>query len=113
MLCHLIDAVESSEGPSPSVPARGALTWTPLKQLVIYLLPWPKGRLESPSELLITTPSSWEADVARLRTAIDRVAQRDPAGSWPASDVFGALTGREWGALLWTHINHHFRQFGV
>lgn len=27
--------------------------------------------------------------------------------------VFGPLTAREWSNLLWKHLDHHFRQFGV
>lgn len=113
MLCHLTDAIESSRGPSPAHPATGALTWTPLKQLVIYVMPWPRGKLESPPDLLVSRPTTWDADVARFRQALDTMAARGPGGAWPASDVFGPLTGRDWGALLRTHINHHFTQFGV
>jgi hypothetical protein len=113
MVCHLIDAIESSDAPSPAVAATGLLTRVPFKQLVIYVLPWPKGKLQSPPELLVTQPSDWAADLARLRAALERVGARGPGGTWPASDVFGALSGRDWGALLRTHINHHLRQFGV
>ena len=113
MVCHLIDAIESSDAPSPAVAATGLLTRAPFKQLVIYLLPWPKGKLQSPPELLVTQPSAWTADLARLHASLERVGARGPAGAWPASDVFGPLTGRDWGALLRTHMNHHLRQFGL
>jgi hypothetical protein len=113
MVCHLIDAVESSGAPSPAHPGTGPLARMPLKWLVIHVLPWPKGKLQSPPDLLVTTPGAWEADLTRLRTSIERVAARGPGGAWPASDVFGPLSGREWGALLRTHIDHHLRQFGA
>lgn len=118
MVCHLIDALDSSsssssEGPSPATPARGPLTFPPIRWLVINVLPWPKGKLQSPPELFVTTPSVWPADVARLRSSLERVAARGPGGEWPASDVFGRLSGRQWGALLRTHIDHHLRQFGA
>jgi hypothetical protein len=113
MLCHLRDAVESSEKPGPAEPALGALTRFPIKQLVIYLLPWPKGKLQSPPDLLASKPQEWTDDLAALASALDRVAARGPAGQWPASDVFGDLSGAEWGALLRTHIDHHLRQFGA
>jgi hypothetical protein len=113
MVCHLIDAVESSDGPSPQTPASGPLTYAPVKWLVIHLLPWPKAKLESPPELLVTQPTTWSADVARLRDVLERVGARGPVGTWPASDVFGRLSGQEWGALLRTHLDHHLRQFGA
>lgn len=113
MLCHLTDAITSSEAPSPPHRASGPLTWPPIKQLVIYVLPWPRGKLESPPDLLVSRPTAWDADVGRFRQALGAMAARGPAGMWPASDVFGPLTGRDWGALIRTHINHHFTQFGV
>jgi hypothetical protein len=113
MVCHLTDAVESAFRPSPPERASGPLTWAPLKWLVINVLPWPKGKLESPPDLLLTQPTSWESDVRRLKHGLERVAARDPEAEWPSSDVFGELTGREWGSLLRTHLNHHLKQFGV
>jgi hypothetical protein len=112
MVCHLTDALESSAAPSPA-PGTGPLSRFPIRQLVIRVLPWPKGKLESPPDLLVTQPGDWDADLAALHASLDRVAARDPRGAWPASEVFGALSGREWGALLRTHLDHHLRQFGA
>lgn len=113
MVCHLYDAVESAEQPAPSEVAAGVLTRFPVKQLVIYWLPWPKGKLQSPPDLLVTQPTDWERDVERLIASLNRIAARGPSGAWPASDVFGELSGKQWGALLRTHIDHHLRQFGA
>ncbi len=112
-ICHLRDAVDSGLRHSPEAPGTGPLTRFPLKWLVIYVLPWPRGKLQSPPDLLVTQPGEWKADIAALHAALDRTAAKDPASAWPASDVFGHLSGRDWGALLRTHINHHLRQFGV
>ncbi len=112
MTCHLYDALISSEGPSPP-PGSALLSRFPVKQLVIYILPWPKGKLQSPPDLLATKPGVWFEDLQRLHQALDRVGARGTQGSWPASEVFGPLTGADWGALLRTHIDHHLKQFGV
>ena len=113
MVCHLKDAVESGFGESPPGRASGPIAHFPLNWLVINVLPWPKGKLESPPELFVTTPGVWDEDVAALRSALERAAAKGPDAPWPASDVFGPLSGRSWGALLRTHIDHHLRQFGV
>lgn len=114
MVCHLTDAINSSFATSPHIPASGPLTWPPLKQLIIYLLPWPRGKLQSPPDLLVTQPMTWEHDTSQFRCALERVAARGRSDiDWPSSDVFGTLSRRDWGALLRTHINHHFQQFGV
>lgn len=113
MLCHLISALEGPLGPEPAVLPKGGIARNPLKWLIIHLLPWPKGKAESPPELLTRAPGSWTADTTRFRQLLEQVGTRDPAAHWPASPAFGPLTGRTWGVLLGKHIDHHFRQFGV
>jgi hypothetical protein len=112
MICHLHDALASSFGPPPE-PGSGPLSRFPLKQLVIWLLPWPKGKLQSPPDLLRTRPQHWQSDIQAFTDLLHRVASRNDHGNWPASEVFGHLSRHEWGALLRTHIDHHLRQFGA
>ena len=113
MVCHLTDSVESAYDADTEPPGTGALSRQPLKWLVLNVLPWPRGKMQSPERLTRRKPTTWAADVAALHAMMDRLATRDPAGPWPASEVFGTLSRREWGALLHTHINHHLKQFGV
>jgi hypothetical protein len=112
MICHLGDALASASGPSPK-PGTGWLSRFPWKHLAIYFLPWPKNKLQSPPDLLLTTPTDWAQDLDRLAGLLDSVAGRDTHGDWPVSEVFGKLSGRDCGSLLWAHINHHFTQFGI
>lgn len=113
MICHLRDAVESGFSTAPVEPGTGALARNPLKWLVLNVLPWPKGKLQSPPDLLVSQPAEWSSDMEALRAALERAVVRGPGAEWPASEVFGVLSGREWGVLLRTHIDHHLRQFGV
>jgi Protein of unknown function (DUF1569) len=50
----------------------------------------------------------------RLRGLIDRFAAAGPKGctKHPHS-FFGRLTPEEWATLLYKHLDHHLRQFGV
>ena len=50
----------------------------------------------------------------RLRGLIDRFASGGPAGctKHPHS-FFGRLTPEEWAILMYKHLDHHLRQFGV
>lgn len=113
MVCHLTDSVESAFDEEQEALGTGALARQPLKWLVINVLPWPKGKMESPERLRRRKPTDWSTDVRALHDALDRLAARSADARWPASDVFGALTRSEWGALLRTHMNHHLKQFGV
>src|SRR5690349_14639038 len=55
----------------------------------------------------------WSTSIAELHATLDRFASREGETKWPEHPVFGALTGRAWGALGWRHLDHHLRQFGV
>jgi hypothetical protein len=50
----------------------------------------------------------------RLCAAIDRFAAAGPSGctTHPHS-FFGRLTPDEWAVLMYKHVDHHLRQFGV
>jgi hypothetical protein len=83
MVCHLKDAVESGLHDSSQAVGRGVLARFPVKQLVIYILPWPKGRLQSPPELFTTSPTDLGAGSRgvriRLGESSGQGAERDMA----------------------------------
>ena len=112
MVAHLADAMLMTLGelhiPSRNLPLR----YTPLKQLIIFWLPFPKSAPTAP-ELVGRAPGPWPAECAALRALIHKFAERDPRGRWPEHPAFGALTPRAWGVLAYRHIDHHLRQFGA
>ncbi len=113
MVCHVSSALRQSLGELETRPPSGPMSRAPLNWLVIHVLPWPKEKGKSPPEFLATRPTTWDADVSRLRDLVDRFAARGPDAPWPASRVFGRISGRSWGALQHKHLDHHLRQFGV
>jgi hypothetical protein len=113
MVCHVSAALRQSLGELDAGPPSGPFTRFPMNWLVIHVLPWPKGKGKSPREFLTTPPSSWTADVSHLRDLIERFAARGPEAVWPASRVFGRISGSSWGVLEFKHLDHHLRQFGV
>jgi hypothetical protein len=113
MMAHLVDAMRMVSGeivvPSKNLPIRHA----PLKQLIIYWLPFPKGAPTAP-QLISRPPADWSTECAMLATMIDRLpGLRDESNEWPEHPAFGKLTSKAWGVLIYRHIDHHFRQFGV
>jgi len=112
MVAHLVDAMRMAVGDLPVPPRKMLLRFTPIKQLVIYCLPFPKGAPTAPQ--LISRPAGdWPGECAALLTLIDRFAERRRDGGWPDHPAFGRLTGHGWGVLAYRHIDHHFKQFGV
>ena len=113
MLCHVADQLRNALGELEAKPLRSPLALPPINWLVIHVLPWPKGKAESPPEFLARIPESWEHDVAALKELIRRAAERGPTARWPESPVFGRISPRAWGVLVHKHLDHHLRQFGV
>ena len=112
MLAHLVEAMRMASGeivvPSKNLPLR----FTPFKQLILYVLPFPKGAPTAP-ELISRAPLDWPTEAATLATMIERFGERDRSARWAEHPAFGKLTGKQWGVLVYKHIDHHFRQFGV
>ena len=115
MLCHLIDAFRVPLGDTEAAFKGGILTSYPVRWLLIYQLPWPKGKIPTAPEYLQTQPTSWEGDVKTWSDCLDRFlarARHDDAG-WGTHPAFGDLSTREWGRLTYLHSDHHLRQFGA
>ena len=113
MVCHVSCGLLQGLGELDTGPPAGLLSRFPLNWLMIHVLPWPKGKGQSPPEFLATPPTTWAADVSRLRDLIERFAARGPVAAWPPSRVFGRISGNSWGALQHKHLDYHLGQFGV
>ena len=64
--------------------------------------------------LVVTDERDLGPERARLCGLIDRFAAAGPAGctAHPHS-FFGRLNPQEWAVLMYKHLDHHLRQFGV
>jgi len=73
-------------------------------------------RRNSPTtkDLLVQDERDLGTERERLRGLIDRFAAAGPGGctKHPHS-FFGRLTPEEWAELMYKHLDHHLRQFGV
>jgi hypothetical protein len=112
MVVHLTDALKMALGELPVAPKWLPIRYFPLKQLIIYVLPFPKGAPTAP-ELVGRVPTVWGAELAELVTLIDRFASQPEGRVWPEHPAFGPLSRRAWGVLVYRHTAHHLRQFGV
>ena len=113
MLAHLCQSTRMALGELPVKP-RGKVAFQrfPLKHLILYVLPFPKGAPTAP-ELLAAPPdrsrttsrlfrlcsSGWARDLARERV--------------PPTRSSAPLSREEWGAATHKHTDHHLRQFGA
>jgi hypothetical protein len=112
VVCHLAESLKMALGDLPVTPKKVPIRFPPLKQLIVYVVPFPKGVPTAP-ELIARAPANWQADVADLQALIDRFVARADAVAWPKHPAFGRLSKRAWGVLVYRHMDHHLRQFGA
>ena len=111
MVCHLNDALAVSLGEIPtSTMNMKAFQHFPLKHLVIYVVPFPKGA-KAPPDMLSSAPTNFDDDRQRLLERMERMAAA-PDAPGPEHPLFGPLTYEEWNTLHCKHIAHHLKQFG-
>ena len=84
----------------------------PLKHLLLYVVPFPKGAPTAP-KLKPADTASMEEERAAVLELIERLGTGPSEGSGPAHPLFGPLTWREWGVVTYKHADHHLKQFGV
>jgi hypothetical protein len=113
MLAHVNDSYRMALGDLYVKPKNLPLRYPPLKQFVIYAMPFPKGAPTAP-ELIARCDGASLADeqqaYAALLVRLATVTPDTPLQNHPA---FGRLTHRAYGVLIARHTDHHFRQFGL
>ena len=111
VLAHLTDALKMAFGELPVAPKKTPLRYTPIKQLIIHVAPFPKGAPTAP-ELITRAAVDFDGEVRALVAMLGRCgnAGQEFAVEHP---VFGRLTRRDWGVLIYRHTDHHLRQFGL
>jgi hypothetical protein len=111
MLRHLAQSLAMATGELPAKSKKLPIRYWPLKQLIIYVFPFPKGSPTAPE--LLEGDEAPEQARAELRSAVERFTTLRDTASWPEHPAFGKLSTKAWGALTYKHIDHHLRQFGV
>lgn len=65
-------------------------------------------------DFLIDGDRDLDVERARVNVLIDRFASAGPAGCTTHPHAFfGPMTPEEWSILMYKHLDHHLRQFGV
>ena len=113
MVQHLRLAARMTVG-DLTVPSanKRAFQMFPLKHLILYVFPFPKGAPTAP-ELKPVDAATFEEERAALLELIERIGKGPREGAGPAHPLFGPLTWREWGVATYKHTDHHLKQFGV
>jgi len=84
----------------------------PLKHLILYVLPFPKGAPTAPL-LKVDVGESFEEERAAVLELLERIGTGSREGMGPDHPLFGPLSWREWGVATYKHTDHHLKQFGA
>jgi len=112
MLSHITESMKMAMGELETKSKKLPIRFFPLKQLIIYVAPFPKGAPTAP-ELLPSDERTLERSKTELARLLSAFAERKGSNKWPEHPAFGRLTTRAWGVLSYKHLDHHLRQFGV
>ena len=84
----------------------------PLKHLILYVLPFPKGA-PTATELKPNVAASLEEERGAVLELLERIGTGPRDGAGPAHPLFGPMTWRQWGVATYKHADHHLQQFGA
>ena len=110
MVVHLTDGLRMTMGELQVAPRKMPIRYFPLKQLIIYVLPFPKGAPTAP-ELLVRKAAAWGDEMQELDRALDRLLAQSARTDWPDHPAFGPMSRHACGVLVYRHVDHHLRQF--
>lgn len=116
MLAHCSTAVKMAFGETPVRLAFSPFKAAAARLLFIRLLPFPKN-LPTAAELdpakKLVVHRSFHEEREELLYQLNRLnnaTEKEQFGNHP---IFRQLDRRHWGQLIYKHLDHHLRQFGV
>lgn len=110
MLRHCGLALQMSTGELPIPPRNTPLRFFPLKQLIIHVLPFPRGAPTAPA-LVMRDALDFDEQREFLRREIAKTTARAADAPWMPHPAFGPLSHATWGKLMHKHLDHHLTQF--
>ncbi len=113
MVAHLNESMRMALGDIVPASKRIPIRFFPLKQLIIYVVPFPKGAPTAPELIARSGRAVWADEVKTFGELMARLAARSGDANWPSHPAFGSMNRRSWGVLGYKHLSHHFTQFGV
>jgi hypothetical protein len=113
MVAHLNDAMRMATGELHVQPKMLPIRYFPLKQLLLYVVPFPKNAPTGPELLARCDTADLTTEQAEFVILADRAAAKSGADRWPDHPAFGPLSHAAWGRLIRKHTEHHLKQFGV
>ena len=72
-----------------------------------------KRSLPTPGPFNIESSKDFNTEKQQLISVVNEVYTQKDKDKWPTHPMFGEFTSLQTGQLLFKHLDHHLRQFGV
>lgn len=116
-MCHLADQLRIALGDIPVTGKPKFLQRTLVKTLVLWGMPAPKGKVPTMPEIdqqnAGTKPTTFDNDRKLLVALIQKFVGSSEHFKFQSHPFFGRMDKNEWGKLIYSHLDHHLRQFGA
>jgi len=117
MVCHLRDQVRLALG-EINVPVQKVFLKPLFKFIVLLGPPTPKGKVPTFPEIDQSLgngskPTNLQKDISLLKEKINEFIGKDESFHFAEHAAFGKLSKKQWGRLIYLHLDHHLKQFGV
>jgi len=90
----------------------GMLAFPPVRWLALYGPPWPKGAMTAPEMNVENVQPDLEAFEQERRLLFEKIEAFLQTTDHSPHPLFGKMSQRDWGRVVWKHLDHHLRQFG-
>ncbi len=117
MVCHLRDQIGLALGEIKT--AKHKVLFKPLiKSFVLLGLFVPKGKIKTFPEIDQalgngSKPTTLKNDIELLKEKLKDFISKDESYPFAEHAAFGKLNKKQWGRLIYLHLDHHLKQFGV
>jgi hypothetical protein len=113
MLAHLNDSFRMVTGELAVKPKHLPIRYPPLRQLVVYVLPFPKSAPTAPELLARAGSAELGAEQRDFHAWMERLGHITSGSQLVPHPAFGNLSYQAYGVLIARHADHHLKQFGV
>lgn len=117
MLCHVADQLRLAVGFIPIALQGNRFSRYFKKVIVLRFNSIPREKIETMKEVNPqkegTKPVNFVDDRVTLVKLLDYIVNHQGDYTFQAHPMFGELSQKQWGKLIYIHLDHHLKQFGV
>ena len=116
MLTHCSTAIQMGLGEVATKPKFNKATGAMARLFFIDVFPFPKGSPTAPElhpKMKLRKPEAFAHERDLLITQLKRIHSTPEDHRFSDHPIFRQMGRKRWGQLVYKHIDHHLRQFGV